>query len=150
MPRITCSTAQCGAIALAAGVSLAAVGCCPSVSGPSAPAASYSGRLAPGEFQFYDADTPSSTTQINLDFSLDSTTIPLRLRQIDPSCMPAAEDACVNFYDSTMSTRPAGVLRFGNALQPHGSRTRIVLQNMSPSETVAYSVTIAPHRAGCT
>ena len=138
------------AIALGVGVGMGSAGCCPSVSGPSAPSATYSGRLAPGELQFYDADTPSSTTQINLDFSLDSTTIPLRLRQIDPSCMPAAEDTCVNFYDSTMSPRPAGVLRFGNALQPHGWRTRIVLQNMSPTETVSYSVTIAPHRAGCT
>lgn len=143
-------TGGCLAIALGVGAGIASAGCCPTVSGPSAPAASHSGRLAPGEFQFYDVDTPSSTTQINLDFSLDSTTIPLRLRQIDPSCMPAAEDACVNFYDSTMPVRPPGVLRFGNALQPHGSRTRIVLQNMSPTETVSYSVTIAPHRAGCT
>ena len=150
MQRIDRSAGRCVAIALAAGFSLAAVGCCRSVSGPSAPAASHSGRLAPGEFQFYDVDTPRSTTQINLDFTLDSTTIPVRLRQIDPSCMPAAEDACVNFYDSTMPVRPPGVLRFGNALQPHGARTRIVLQNMSPSETVRYSVTITPFRGGCT
>jgi hypothetical protein len=126
------------------------VGCCRSVSGPTAPAASYSGTLRPGEFQFYDADIPSSTTQINLDLSLNSTTIPLRLRQIDPSCLPAADDMCQSFYDATTPPRPDGVLRFGNALQPHGSRTRIVLQNMSPSETMTYSVTITPHQAGCT
>lgn len=143
-------TRRCLAIALGVGVGMASAGCCPTVSGPTAPAASYSGRLAPGEFQFYDADIPSDTTQINLDFSLDSTTIPLRLRQIDPSCLPAAEDTCLSFYDSTLPPRTAGVLRFGNSLQPHGTRTRIVLQNMSPTETVAYSVTITPHRAGCT
>ena len=93
---------------------------------------------------------PVSDDQINLDFTLDSTTIPLRLRQIDPSCLPAAEDSCQNLYDATMPPRPAGVLRFGNALQPYGTRTRIVLQNMSPSETVRYSVTITPFRGGCT
>ena len=150
MLRMNVLTGRCLTIALGVGVGMVSAGCCPTVSGPTAPTASYSGRLAPGEFQFFDADTPSSTTQINLDFSLDSTTIPLRLRQIDPSCVPAAEDTCPNFYDSTMPPRPAGVLRFGNALQPFGTRTRIVLQNMSPTETVAYSVTITPHRAGCT
>ena len=112
--------------------------------------ASYSATLSPGELRFYDADIPSSTTQINLDFTLDSTTVSLRLRQIDPSCLPAADDQCQSLYDATMSPRPAGVLRFGNTLQPHGTRTRIVLQNTSSSETVTYSVTITPFRAGCT
>src|SRR5436309_2966101 len=123
------------------------LGCCSSASGPTA---SYSGTLAPGEFRFYDADIPSSTTQINLDLTLDSTTIPLRLRQIDPACLPAADDTCQSFYDAVTPPRPAGVLRIGNALQPNGPRTRIVLQNMSSSETLNYSVTITPHRAGCT
>jgi hypothetical protein len=140
----------CLAVAFAVGTGIAVVGCCRSVSGPTAQATSYSGTLRPGEFQFYDADVPASTTQINLDITLDSTTIPLRLRQIDPSCLPTTEDICQNFYDATTPPRPDGVLRFGNSLQPHGSRTRIVLQNMSPSETMTYSVTITPHRAGCT
>jgi hypothetical protein len=138
------------AIALAAGVSLAAVACCRSVSGPTSTAASYSDTLGPGELRFYDVDYPPSTSQINLDFSLDSTTIPLRLRQIDPSCLPAAEDTCQNLHDATTPPRPVGVLRFGDTLLPYGTRTRIVLQNMSPGETVRYSVTITPFRAGCT
>jgi hypothetical protein len=138
------------AIALAASVTVASSGCCPSVSGPTAPIASYSDSLRPGEFRFYDADIPASTTQINLDITLNSNTIPLRLRQIDPSCLPTTDDTCQNFYDATTPPRPAGVLRFGNALQPHGSRTRVVLQNQSLTETMTYSVTIAPHRAGCT
>jgi hypothetical protein len=137
-------------VALAAAVTVASFGCCPSVAGPTAPAASYSDSLAPGEFRFYDADTPASTTQINLDITLNSTTIPLRLRQIDPSCLPTTEDNCQNFYDATTPPRPPGVLRFGNALQPHGSRTRVVLQNQSLTETMTYSITIEPHRAGCT
>jgi hypothetical protein len=135
---------------LLAAAALICPGCCSSVSGPTGTVASYSATLAPGEFRFYDAEIPSSTTQINLDFTLDSTTIALRLRQIDPSCLPAADDACLSFYDATMPPRPAGVLRFGNTLQPHGNRTRIVLQNTSSTETVTYSVTITPFRGGCT
>jgi hypothetical protein len=135
---------------LAIALGVASAGCCPTTAGPTAPAASYSDTLAPGEFRFYDADTPSTTTQIDLDFSLNSTTIPLRTRQVDPACLPAVEDTCQNFYDATTPPRPAGVLRFGNGLQVHGSRTRIVLQNMSTSETLTYRVTIAPRRAGCT
>lgn len=137
-------------IVLASGATMAGAGCCSSMAGPTAPAASYSATLAPGEFRFYDAEIPSSTTQINLEFILDSSTIPLRLRQIDPSCAPSANDACQSFYDATMPPRPPNVLRFGNALQPNGPRTRIVLQNTSTTDSVTYTVTIAPHRAGCT
>ena len=131
-------------------IGVACAGCCSSVSGPTGQVVSYSATLAPGEFRFYDAEVPSSTTQINLDFTLDSSAIGLRLRQIDPSCLPAADDTCQSFYDATMPPRPAGVLRFGNTLQPHGTRTRIVLQNTSPTETVTYSLTITPFRGGCT
>ena len=141
---------RCLTIVLAVGTGMASAGCCPSKSGPTGPAASYSGTLTPGEFHFYDADVPASTTQIDLDITLDSTTIPLRLRQIDPSCLPTTEDNCPNFYDSTTPPRPTGVLRFGNTFQPHGSRTRVVLQNQSLTETLRYSITITPHRAGCT
>ena len=141
---------RCPVLALAAGVTFASVGCCPSTAGPTAAAASYSDSLRPGEFKFYDADTPASTTQLNLDITLNSTTIPLRLRQIDPSCLPTTDDNCQNFYDATTPPRPAGVLRFGNTLQPHGSRTRVVLQNQSLTETMSFTIRIEPHRAGCT
>ncbi len=137
-------------MSVAFGSALVCCGCCSSVAGPTGVATSYSATLAPGEIRFYDADIPASTTQINLDFILDSTTIPLRLRQIDSSCLPAADDVCGSFYDATMVPRPTGGLRFGNTLQPHGTRTRIVLQNRSSDETVTYTVTITPFRAGCT
>jgi len=137
-------------IVLATGAALASSDCCSSVAGPTGLVVSYSATLAPGEFRFYDADIPSSTTQINLDFTLDSAAIPLRLRQIDPSCLPTANDTCQSFYDATTPPRPTGVLRFGNTLQPHGPRTRIVLQNTSSTETITYSVTITPFRGGCT
>jgi len=150
MSRMNGSIRDWPAVALVAGVTVAAFGCCPSVAGPTAPAASYSDSLRPGEFRFYDAETPSSTTQINLDITLNSTTVPLRIRQIDPSCVPTTDDNCQNFYDATTPPRSAGVLRFGNTLQPHGSRTRVVLQNQSLTETMTYSITIEPHRAGCT
>jgi hypothetical protein len=137
-------------IVQASGAALMLSACCSSVAGPTGLVTSFSATLAPGEFRFHDADIPSSTTQINLDFTLDSSTIPLRLRQVDPSCLPAADDTCHSFYDATMAPRPAGVLRFGNTLQPHGTRTRIVLQNTSSTETVTYTITITPFRGGCT
>jgi hypothetical protein len=143
-------TTGCLTVVPAISVAMASTACCPTTAGPTAAVASYSATLAPGELQFYDADTPASTTQINLDFTLNSTTIPLRLRQIDPSCLPAVDDACQSFYDAVMPPRQTGVLRFGNTLQPHGLRTRVVLQNTSSTESVTYTVTIEPRRAGCT
>ena len=138
------------AIGLAAAGALTAACRCPTVSGPTGPAARYSATLAPGDVRYYDVDTPKDTTQINLQFQLDSLTVPLRVRQIDPSCMPAQEDDCQSFYDAQMPPRPAGVYSFGNAVPPRGTRTRIVLQNLSSNETVTYAVTITPHQAGCT
>ena len=137
-------------IVLAFGVTVSSAGCCSTIAGPTAPAASYSATLAPAEFRFYDAATPSSTTQVNLDFMLDSAAIPLRVRQIDPSCMPSENDGCRSYYDVTTPPRPSGVLRFGSTLQPNGTKTRLVLQNMSSAETVTYTITITPRRAGCT
>ena len=137
-------------IVLASGVLVSSAGCCSSVAGPTAPAASYSATLAPGELRFYDAAIPSSTTQVNLDFTLDSAASPVRLRQIDPSCVPSENDGCQAFYDATIPPRPSGVLRFGNTLRPNGTQTRIVLQNLSSSEILTYTITITPHRAGCT
>ena len=136
--------------AFVAGGALAAAGCCPTVSGPTGPSVRYTATLAPGDLRYYDVDIPSGTTQINLQFQLDSLTAPIRLRQIDPSCTPAREDACQSVQDSQMPPRPAGVSSFGNTLSPRGTRTRIVVQNMSSDETVTYTVTITPHQAGCT
>ena len=150
MQGISSAAASPSAIVLTAVLAAHAAACCPTTSGPTGPAQSYSATLAPGELRYYDLDIPRGTTQINLDFTLDSTTVPLRLRQIDPNCMPALDDNCQTFYDTTFTPRPAGVLRFGNTLQPQGLRTRIVLQNPSPDTNVTYSVTITPHQAGCT
>ena len=138
------------AIALAAGAALACAGCCPTTSGPTGPAVRYSATLAPGELRYYDVDVPKGTTQINLQFLLDSLTVPLRLRELDPSCLPASDDTCENLYDSRISPRPAGVNSFGATVPPRGTRIRIVVQNLSADETVNYSVTITPHQAGCT
>ena len=138
------------AIGLAAASALTAACHCPTVSGPTGPAVRYTATVAPGELRYYDVDIPKDTTQINLQFQLDSLTVSLRLRQIDPSCMPAPEDACQSYYDAQMPPRPAGVYSFGNSVPPRGSRTRIVLQNVATSESVTYSLTITPHHAGCT
>ena len=144
--RVTCTVA----VLLTSGLGLLAAGCCPTVAGPTSPAASYSMTLTPGEVRFFDADTPESTTQINLTFRIELQDAPLRLRQIDPGCVPRPGDECQNFYDTTLTPRPSGVVQFGNGLQPHGSRTRVVLENPSSDRAVAVSLTIEPRRAGCT
>jgi hypothetical protein len=125
-------------------------GCCGTVAGPTAPAASYAITLQPGELRYFDASTPSKTTQINLTFRFDSPELTVRFRQIDPGCLPGPGDACHSFVDSITPPRPAGVLQFGNTLQPHGDRTRIVLQNPSSDTTVSLTLTIEPRQAGCT
>jgi len=135
---------------LASALALSAAGCCPTTAGPTAQAASYSMTLAPGEVRFFDADTPASTTQINLTFRIESVDAPLRLRQIDPGCLPRPGDECQNFSDTTLPPRSSGVVQFGNTLQPHGLRTRVVLENPSPDRSTAVALTIEPRRAGCT
>jgi hypothetical protein len=132
------------------GLGLSAAACCPSVAGPTAPAASYSVTLAAGEVRFFDADTPASTTQINLSFRIESTEALVRLRQVDPGCLPGPGDTCQSFSDSTLPARSAGVVQFGTTLQPHGSRTRVVLENPATDRAVAIGLTIEPRRAGCT
>jgi hypothetical protein len=106
--------------------------------------------LAAGEVRFFDADTPASTTQINLTFRIESQEALVRLRQIDPGCLPGPGDTCQNFSDATLPPRSAGVVQFGTTMQPHGSRTRVVLENPSPDRAVAVALTIEPRRAGCT
>ena len=123
---------------------------CPTVAGPTAPAASNTVTLAPGDLQYFDADTPQSTTQIDLTFRIDAESAPIRLRQIDPGCVPAANDACQTYYDAVLPARPSGVVQFGNTLQPFGPRTRIVLQNPSADSALALTLTVEPRRAGCT
>ena len=144
--RFTCAVA----VLLTCGLGMSAAGCCPSVAGPTSPAASYSMTLTPGEVRFFDADTPASTTQINLSFRIESVEAPVRLRQIDPGCLPGPGDTCQNFSDSTLPARSAGVVQFGTTLQPHGTRTRVVLENPATDRAVAVGLTIEPRRAGCT
>jgi hypothetical protein len=72
------------------------------------------------------------------------------LRQIDPGCVPAVNDTCQTYHDVTLPARSPGVVQFGNTLQPFGPRTRIVVQNPSPDQPLALTLTIEPRRAGCT
>ena len=135
--------------AIAAVLSAAACGC-PVTGGPTAPIVSLTATLAPGEFRYLDAETPSSTTQIDLQFNVDSVTAPLRLRQVDPACTPFAADSCAALTDRTLTERPAGVTSFGSNLQVTGARTRVVLQNTSAHETITVRLSIQPRQAGCT
>ena len=124
--------------------------CCPTTAGPTTPASTYTVTLAPGQARFYDADTPATTTQINLTFRIEATDAPLQLRQIETGCEPSAADPCPSYYDTILTARPAGVVQFGNTLQPHGTRTRIVLRNPSETTAISLTMTVVAHRAGCT
>ena len=137
-------------VPLVSGLASFAAGCCPSTAGPTAPAASYSMTLAPGEVRFFDADTPDSTTQINLTFRIESVDALLRLRQIDPGCLPGPGDACQNLlrYDAHAAARRGRDVRKRPA--PHGLRTRVVLENPSADTSMTVGLTIEPRRAGCT
>lgn len=130
-------------------LALAAGGCCPTTAGPTGPMVSHTVLLAAGEFKYFDVDTPSGTTQINLTVRMNPEDV-FRLRQIDPSCTPNAEDPCAAFAEKTYPARPAGVRQFGDALTPRGTRTRIVLLNPSDQASVFIEITIEPRRAGCT
>ena len=142
---------RCVEIALAIGSALCAGSCgCPTVSGPTAPVVTVSGTLTPGEFRFLDADTPKSTTQINLRFAVSSVIAPLRVRQIDPLCLPTAADTCPALNEQMLTPRPAGVYTFGSGFPVTGAHTRIIVQNMSADETITVSMSIEPHQAGCT
>ena len=141
------------ALGLAAivGAALAATACgCPTTAGPTAPIVSISATLAPGEFRYLDVDTPSSTTQINLQFTVSSTSALLVIRQIDPGCVPNTADGCTPLNQRDLTARPAGVNAFGSGLPVVGTRTRVVVQNGSPDETVTITMSVEPHRAGCT
>jgi hypothetical protein len=133
----------------ASGLFTAACGC-PTVAGPTAPVVSFSATLAPGEFRYLDANTPKDTTQINLQFTVSSVGAPLRVRQVDPGCLPATADSCAAFAESVLSARPPGVTTFGNSLSVTGTQTRILVQNMSTDETITLALSVEPRRAGCT
>lgn len=96
------------AMAVLGGSSTASCGC-PTIAGPTAPVAWVSVTLAPGEFRYLDADTPKETTQINLRFNASSVTATLRVRQVDPACLPTAADNCPAFSEQDLPARPAGV-----------------------------------------
>ena len=107
--------------------------------------------LAPGQIGYIDVDIPTSTTQVNLNFTVDVTNASLRLRQIDPACMPAPGDTCQNIFDSTMPPRPESVTRFSSSsgLSLQDARTRLVVENISDT-TLTVTLNVVPWRAGCT
>ena len=126
-------------------------GCCPTTAGPTAPAVSFTAFIPPGELRFYDVDTPSGTTQINVTFRVAPETV-FRLLQIDPSCTPTTAESCQACADKTYPARMSTTRQFGDGLQPRGTRTRIVLMNpMATGELSTFvEFTVEPRRAGCT
>ena len=138
------------AVALVA-VSTAACRCPVPPGGPTSVGVTSSWTLAPGQLGYVDVDIPASTTQVNLNFTVDVTDASLHLRQIDPACTPAPGDTCQNISDSTVPPRPQGVTRFSNSsgLSLQNGRTRVVVENIS-STIVNVTLNVVPLRAGCT
>jgi len=137
----------------AAAFGLFSVGCHCSVppGGPTSVGVTSSWTLAPGQSGYLDVDIPTSTTQINLNFTVEVTGAPLRLRQIDPACTPGTGDTCQNIFESTVPPRPQGVTRFSNSSGPslQNARTRLAVENISDT-TVNVTLNVVPWRAGCT
>jgi hypothetical protein len=136
-------------LVVATGVTTLGCGRCSTPTGPTAPAAAYSARLAPGEFRYYDTDTPTNTAQVKLQLSLDSVSAPLRIRIIESTCVPDNEQTCKILYEQNLDARPAGVYSFGSGVPVLAMRTRLLLQNASTEETVNITLGIAPQTAGC-
>ena len=137
----------------AAAVTFLTAGCrCPvPPGGPTSVGVTNSWTLAPDQLGYVDVDIPASTTQVNLNFTVDVTDASLHLRQIDPVCTPAPGDTCQNISDSTVPPRPQGVTRFSNSsgLSLQNARTRLVVENIS-STVINVTLNVVPWRAGCT
>lgn len=129
---------------------LAAIGCCPvPPGGPTATGVTRLLSLAPGAIEYVDIDVPLETTQLNLEFAVETPDARLRVRQIETDCTPVAGAACPSRYDSTIAP-PAGVRRIGSSgIATPGARTRIVVENVAEA-TVNLTLTIVPWQAGCT
>lgn len=135
---------------LAAALPVVLAGCCPvPPGGPTAIGVRQTMNLVLGAPHFFDVDVPAETTQLNVDLMLDRTDVTLRLRQIEPSCLPESNDACATIHTAEIGPRPAGVTRFSTGLRVHKPRTRIVVETTSTA-VVTVDMTVTPWRAGCT
>ena len=125
-------------------------GCCPvPPGGPTATGVTQTMSLVAGARHFFDVDVPADTTQLNVDLRLERSDVTLRLRQIEPSCIPESNDTCVTIHTADLGPRPAGVTRFSAGLRVHKPRTRIVVETTS-AVVVTVDMTVTPWRAGCT
>jgi hypothetical protein len=135
---------------IAAALPVVLAGCCPvPPGGPTATGVMQRMNLVDGAPHFFDVDVPAETTQLNVDLLLERTDVTLRVRQIEPSCMPELNDTCVTIHTAEIGPRPAGVTRFSTGLRVHKPRTRIVVDTTS-TVSVTVDMTVTPWRAGCT
>lgn len=136
------------------GIALVCAGCgCPTMSGPTGPAATNSGSVSAGGLTVHDYPPPSGTTQMEVVVQWGDPAIQLRLMWIDPDCDPLARDDCRRFSDpiGPFSTGPAMTIRVTATNQgpAAGPVMRFVVLNLS-DVAATYTMTVAPRQAGCT
>jgi hypothetical protein len=135
------------------GVSIGHVGCACSPSGPTGPAASYTGSVMAAGVAFHDFAPPSGTTQMDVEVQWTPAQVAVRFIHGDPNCDPVQTSGCRAFTDPIGPfPNTNGEIRsiITNQGQMAGPRMRLVLRNLDTEQTAAYTLTIRPVRAGCT
>ena len=94
---------------LACAAALLTGACCPTTAGPTAPAATFTTSLGPGRIPLHRRRHPIVHDTDQHDLQDRAGRCPDPSASIDPNCLPAAEDRCQTFYESTLTARPAGV-----------------------------------------
>jgi hypothetical protein len=129
-------------------------GCCPVTPGPTGPTASFSGDLRAGGVSFHDYPPPDGTTQMDVVVTWSDQAIQLRLMLIDPDCDPQQRDDCRRFTD-ILGPAPTGASPTIRTIATNqgptaGPRMRFAIVNESAERSTAYTMSVAPRRAGCT
>jgi hypothetical protein len=110
-----------------------------------------SGTLKPNEGRAFDVETPSDTTQINVSISWIAG---LAVWQVHPDCPIETVDQCPILAGPGPLQAPPAVSQppttVGMTFVPQGPRARIIVKNTLSDVSLNFSVTIEPHRAGCT
>ena len=143
-----------GAGIAAVAIAALAAGCgCPTMSGPTGPTATFSDSVNAAGQKVHDYAPPGGTTQMEVVVQWSDAQIQLRLMWIDAECDPLTREDCRRFSEplGPFPMGPATTIRVTATNQgpAAGSRMRFVVLNLS-DRAASYTMTIAPHQAGCT
>jgi hypothetical protein len=133
--------------------SILSVACCPTTSGPTGPTATFTGTIAGAVPGVHDFMNPPGTSQMEVVVTWSDPDVDLRVSWVDSSCDPTTRDDCRRFSDP-IGPLP-GTSRIIRTIATNqgpaaGPRMRFVITRTTPGPDAAYSLTVAPHQAGCT